>query len=98
MIPTTKEEIIKLKWTKPDIIILSGDTYVDSPFNGAAVIGNYLSKYGYKVAIIAQPDINSDELSRLGEPELFWAVTAGAMDSLVAQIPPLPENSEMKTI
>jgi len=84
MLPTTKEEIIKLKWTKPDIIILSGDTYVDSPFNGAAVIGNYLSKYGYKVAIIAQPDVNSDDISRLGEPELFWAVTAGAMDSLVA--------------
>ncbi len=84
MLPTTKEELIKLDWKKPDIIIISGDTYIDSPFNGAAVIGNYLSKYGYKVAIIPQPDINSNEITRLGEPELFWAVTAGAMDSLVA--------------
>lgn len=83
-LPTTKEELLKLNWDKPDIIIISGDTYIDSPFNGSAVIGNYLAKYGYKVAIIAQPDITDNDIARLGEPNLFWAVTAGAMDSLVA--------------
>ncbi|MDD5021598.1 MAG: YgiQ family radical SAM protein [Endomicrobiaceae bacterium] len=84
ILPTTKEELQKLNFNKPDIIIISGDTYIDSPFNGSAVIGNYLTKYGYKVAIIAQPDITGNDIARLGEPDLFWAVTAGAMDSLVA--------------
>ena len=83
-LPTTKQEIINLKWDKPDIIIISGDTYIDSPFNGAAVIANYLTINGFKIAIIAQPDINNDDIARLGEPSLFWGVTAGAMDSLVA--------------
>lgn len=83
-LPTTKEELNKLRWTKPDIIIISGDTYIDSPFNGCAVIGNWLTLHGFKVAIIAQPDINSDDITRLGEPTLYWAVSAGAMDSLVA--------------
>ena len=83
-LPTTKEEIFKLGWQAPDIIIVSGDTYIDSPFNGSAVIGNYLTINGFKVAIIAQPDINSNEITRLGEPSLYWTVSAGAMDSLVA--------------
>lgn len=83
-LPVTKEEIIKLGWDKPDIIIVSGDTYIDSPFNGAAVIGNYLTINGFKIAMIAQPDINTNDIARLGEPSLYWAVTAGAMDSLVA--------------
>lgn len=83
-LPTTKEEINKLHWDKPDIIIISGDTYIDSPFNGSAVIGNWLTLHGFKVAIIAQPDINTDDIARLGEPSLYWAISAGAMDSLVA--------------
>jgi len=83
-LPTTKEELIKLNWDRPDIILISGDVYIDSPFNGTAVIGNWLTIHGFKVAIIAQPDINSDDIARLGEPSLYWAVSAGAMDSLVA--------------
>lgn len=83
-LPTTKEELIKLGWDKPDIIIISGDTYIDSPFNGAAVIGNYLTINGFKTAVIAQPDITTNDIARLGEPALFWGVTAGAMDSLVS--------------
>ena len=83
-LPTTKEEINKLHWNKPDIILISGDVYIDSPFNGTAVIGNWLTIHGFKVAIIAQPDINTDDIIRLGEPSLYWAVSAGAMDSLVA--------------
>ena len=83
-LPATKEEINKLHWDKPDIILISGDVYIDSPFNGSAVIGNWLTIHGFKVAIIAQPDINTDDIARLGEPSLYWAVSAGAMDSLVA--------------
>jgi len=83
-LPTTKEEIKNLGWNKPDIILISGDTYIDSPFMGTAIIGNWLAAHGFKVAVIAQPDVNSDEIARLGEPELFWGVSAGAMDSFVA--------------
>lgn len=83
-LPTTKEEVNKLNWDKPDIILISGDVYIDSPFNGSAVIGNWLTIHGFKVAIIAQPDINTSDIARLGEPALYWAVSAGAMDSLVA--------------
>ena len=83
-LPTTKEEIQKLSWDKPDIILISGDTYIDSPFIGTAVIGNWLTAHGFKVAVIAQPDINNDDIARLGEPSLFWGVSAGAMDSFVS--------------
>jgi len=59
--------------------------YIDSPYIGAAVIGKVLHAAGYKVGIIAQPDINSKiDISRLGEPALFWGVTAGSLDSMVA--------------
>jgi uncharacterized radical SAM protein YgiQ len=83
-LPTTKEEIEKSGWNKPDIILISGDTYIDSPFIGAAVIGNWLASKGFKIAVIAQPDINTADIARLGEPSLFWAVSAGAMDSFVS--------------
>ena len=61
-LPTTKEEVNKLNWDKPDIILISGDVYIDSPFNGSAVIGNWLTIHGFKVAIIAQPDINTSDI------------------------------------
>ncbi|MDY0327600.1 MAG: YgiQ family radical SAM protein [Arcobacteraceae bacterium] len=83
-LPTTKEEIDKLNWNQLDIILVSGDTYIDSPYNGIAIIGKVLLSHGFKVAIIAQPDINSDEITRLGEPRLFWGVSAGLVDSMVA--------------
>lgn len=83
-LPTTKEEINKLGWDKPDIILISGDTYIDSPFIGTAVIGNWLTSKGFKVAVIAQPDIQTDDIARLGEPALYWGVSAGAMDSFVS--------------
>jgi uncharacterized radical SAM protein YgiQ len=83
-LPTTKDELKKFGWEKLDIILISGDTYIDSPFIGVAVIGNYLFSKGFRVGIIAQPDINSNDIARLGEPELYWGVSAGAMDSLVA--------------
>lgn len=83
-LPTTKEEIDALGWDRPDVIIVSGDTYLDSPYNGAALIGRLLQSEGYNTAIIAQPDMNSDDVARLGEPKLFWGVTSGCVDSMVA--------------
>jgi uncharacterized radical SAM protein YgiQ len=84
-LPTTKEELSKLGWKKLDVIIVSGDTYIDSSYSGTAVIGKVLLDAGYKVGIIAQPDFKSDkDIKRLGEPELFWGVTSGCVDSMVA--------------
>jgi uncharacterized radical SAM protein YgiQ len=84
-IPTTPEELLSLGWDHLDVILISGDTYIDSPYSGVAIIGKMLLKAGYKVGIIAQPDVNTpDDITRLGEPRLFWGVTAGLMDSMVA--------------
>lgn len=84
-LPTTAEEMKTLGWQQLDVIIVSGDSYIDSPFNGSAVIGRVLERKGFKVGIIAQPAIDrSDDIIRLGEPRLFWGVTAGNVDSLVA--------------
>ena len=84
-LPTTEREMKKLGWQKLDVILVTGDSYIDSPFIGVAVIGKVLLKAGFRVGIIAQPDINSGrDITRLGEPELFWGVTGGSVDSLVA--------------
>lgn len=84
-LPTTSEEVKKLGWDSLDVILISGDTYIDSSYNGSALIGKWLLKNGFKVGIIAQPDINSpDDITRLGEPKLYWAVSAGCVDSMVA--------------
>ena len=84
-LPTTSAELKKLKWDKLDVILVTGDTYIDSPFIGVSVIGNVLADAGFRVGIIAQPDIHSDiDICRLGEPQLFWGITGGCMDSLVA--------------
>ncbi len=84
-LPTTLEEVKKLGWDSLDVILISGDTYIDSSYNGTALIGKWLVKNGYKVGVIAQPDINSpDDITRLGEPNIYWAVSAGCVDSMVA--------------
>jgi uncharacterized radical SAM protein YgiQ len=84
-IPATIEELKALGWEKLDVILITGDAYVDSPFIGIAVIGKVLIRAGYKVAIIGQPDVNSGkDIMKFGEPELFWGVTGGSIDSLVA--------------
>ncbi len=84
-LPATKKELKDHGWEKFDIILVTGDTYIDSPFTGVAVIGKILVKHGFRVGIIAQPDVNSDiDIKRLGEPELFWGISAGAVDSMVA--------------
>jgi len=85
ILPTTASELKKLKWDKLDIILVTGDSYIDSPYIGVAVIGRILSHAGYRVGIIAQPDVKSDvDIRRLGEPALFWGITGGCMDSMVA--------------
>ena len=84
-IPTTQEELKSLNWIKLDIILISGDTYIDSPYSGVAIICKVLINEGYRVGIIAQPDINSEtDIMRLGEPSLFWGVTSGSVDSMVS--------------
>ena len=84
-LPTTKDELKKLGWDQLDIILISGDSYIDSPFIGIAVIGRYLVNNGFRVGIIAQPDLSSKkDIMRLGEPKLFWGVSGGSVDSMVA--------------
>jgi uncharacterized radical SAM protein YgiQ len=84
-LPTTKEELKKLNWDKLDVILVNGDTYIDTPYSGIAIVGKLLLDIGLKVGIIAQPDYNSDkDITRLGEPTLFWGISAGLVDSMVA--------------
>ncbi len=84
-LPTTRQELDQLGWDQLDVILITGDSYIDSPFIGIAVIGKVLSQAGYRVGVIAQPDIHSNEdICRLGEPSLFWGVSGGSIDSMVA--------------
>lgn len=84
-LPRTPKEIKALGWNQLDIILITGDGYIDSPFMGVALIGKILVRHGFRVGIIAQPDLdNETDISRLGEPALFWGVTGGAVDSMVA--------------
>jgi uncharacterized radical SAM protein YgiQ len=84
-LPTTREEMHARGWEQCDVILVSGDAYIDSPFIGVAVVGRMLEKMGYRVGIIGQPDVESDkDISRLGEPRLFWGVSGGSIDSMVA--------------
>jgi len=89
-LPMTREEMEKRGWESLDVILITGDAYIDSPFSGIAVIGRCLEDAGYRVGIIACPDPANDEAFRtLGEPRLFWGISAGAMDSMVANYTPL---------
>ena len=84
-LPTTKKELQLRGWDEVDIILFSGDAYIDHPAFGAAVIGRVLEHAGYKVAIVPQPDWRGDhrDFTKLGRPRLFFAVTSGSMDSMV---------------
>lgn len=84
-LPTTKQEMLSLGWDTADIILVSGDTYIDTPYSGAALLGKWLLSKGFRTAIIAQPDTKDlQDISRLGEPNLFWGVSSGCVDSMVA--------------
>ena len=84
-LPTTKKECQLRGWEELDIILFSGDAYVDHPSFGAAVIGRTLEAAGYKVAIVPQPDWHGDfrDFKKLGRPRLFFGIAPGAMDSMV---------------
>ncbi len=83
-LPMSRTEMDKLGWDSCDIIIVTGDAYVDHPSFGMAVIGRMLEAQGFRVGIIAQPDWTSAEAFKaLGKPNLFWGVTSGNMDSMI---------------
>ena len=84
-LPTTKKELELRGWDELDVILFSGDAYVDHPSFGAAVIGRTLEAAGYRVAIVPQPDWHGDfrDFKKLGRPRLFFGIAPGCMDSMV---------------
>ena len=84
-LPITKKEIDRLGWDYVDVILFSGDAYIDHPSMGFAVIGRVLEAHGYRVAIVPQPNWQDDlrDFKKFGRPRLFFGVSAGAMDSMV---------------
>jgi uncharacterized radical SAM protein YgiQ len=83
-LPMSRAEMDKLGWDSCDIVLVTGDAYVDHPSFGMAVIGRMLEAQGFRVGIIAQPDWHSaDPFKVLGKPNLFWGVTSGNMDSMI---------------
>ena len=84
-LPTTIKEVRERGWDELDVILFTGDAYIDHPSFGAAVIGRLLEAEGYRVAIVPQPNWRDDlrDFKKLGTPRLFFAITGGAMDSMV---------------
>lgn len=84
-LPTTKKETDLRGWDEVDIVFFSGDAYIDHPSFGAAVLGRVLEAAGYRVAIVPQPDWHGDyrDFKKFGKPRLYFAVSAGSMDSMV---------------
>ena len=84
-LPTSKKEMDALGWEYADIILFSGDAYIDHPSFGTAILGRLLQKQGFRVAVVPQPNWRDDlrDFKKLGRPRLFFGVTAGAMDSMV---------------
>jgi len=88
-IPTTREDAARRGWSELDVIFVSGDAYIDHPAFGVPLLARWLEKHGFRVGIIAQPDWRSkDAFMTLGRPRLCFAVSAGAMDSMVAHYTP----------
>src|SRR5512138_3044393 len=84
VLPTSRAEMDQLGWDSCDVILVSGDAYVDHPSFGMAVIGRMLESQGFRVGMICQPDWKSAaDFKQLGKPNLFWGVTAGNMDSMI---------------
>ena len=85
MFPTSRKEMDALGWDAPDVILFTGDAFIDHPAFGAAVIARVLESRGYNVAVVPQPNWRDDlrDFKKLGAPKLFFGVTSGAMDSMV---------------
>lgn len=84
-LPSTRADLRSRGWDALDVILVSGDAYIDSPYAGVALIGRTLEAAGFRVGIIGQPDLRTpDDIRRLGAPRLFWGVSAGCVDSMVA--------------
>ena len=85
MFPTSAKEVAKLGWDYIDVIFFTGDAFVDHPSFGTACIARYLQKFGYRVAVVPQPNWRDDlrDFKKLGTPRLYFAVNSGAMDSMV---------------
>ncbi|MFZ5564293.1 MAG: YgiQ family radical SAM protein [Thermodesulfobacteriota bacterium] len=83
-LPATPEEVRARGWDALDVILVTGDAYIDAPSVGVAVIGRVLADAGYRVGVIAQPGVGGDDITRLGEPLLFWGVTGGCVDSMIS--------------
>ena len=83
-LPTSREEIESRGWDRADIVFVTGDAYVDHPSFAMAILGRVLEREGFRVAILDQPDWRSAAPWRdIGAPRLFWAVSAGNMDSMI---------------
>ena len=83
-LPMSRAEMDELGWDSCDIILVTGDAYVDHPSFGMAIIGRLLEAHGFRVGIIAQPDWqNKNDFMKLGKPNLYFGVTAGNMDSMI---------------
>ncbi|MEK6557550.1 MAG: YgiQ family radical SAM protein, partial [Candidatus Margulisiibacteriota bacterium] len=84
-LPITRAEMHQKGWDQLDIILITGDAYIDHPSFGAALIGRYLESKGYRVGILPQPDWKGDaDFQALGQPRLFFGITAGNMDSMIS--------------
>ena len=84
VLPMSRAEMEQLGWDECDVILITGDAYVDHPSFGMALVGRSLEAQGFRVGIIAQPDWRSVEaFQALGQPKLFFGITAGNMDSMV---------------
>ena len=84
LLPMSRAEMADLGWDSCDVVLVTGDAYVDHPSFGMAVIGRMLEAQGFRVGIIAQPEWHSAEpFQALGKPNLFFGVTAGNMDSMI---------------
>ena len=84
-LPTTRAEMERLGWKELDVLLVTGDAYVDHPAFGAALLGRWLAAQGWKVGLAAQPRWDRiDDVARLGRPRLFAGATAGALDSMLA--------------
>ncbi len=84
-LPITKKEVEKRGWNELDVVLFSGDAYVDHPAFGAALVGRVIENEGFRVAIVPQPNWRDDlrDFKKMGKPRLFFGVTAGNMDSMV---------------